>query len=224
MGDGLQVWRQVQSTRVSLIPLPLCSAPLFPPCLDDFTSTMAGVHNGYLLEFPQIRVDCFTTRPRSNAKPWMLPCPTDPTHLTPARPAQLYLLTHVHTDHLTGLGDNFTGRIVCSIDTKRMLLRLEEQKERKAVHEKTKETAKRKYEGLQPVVLEKGTKYERVVDHIVSEPHHQRLIRRKHCLTTIPKSMNSVLTTTAKRYVQQSPCWTPTIALDLQCKLCYRGV
>jgi hypothetical protein len=53
-----------------------------------------------------------------------------------------------------------------------MLLRLEEQKERKAVHEKTKETAKRKYEGLQPVVLEKGTKYERVVDHIVSEPHH----------------------------------------------------
>ena len=161
---------------------------------------MAGVHSeyaamhasltvdGYLLEFPQIRVDCFTSRPRSNANPWMLPDPADPTILTPARPAQLYLLTHVHTDHLTGLTDSFTGRIVCSLDTKRMLLRLESEAERKAVHEQQKGTAKRKYGALGAKVMDKGTKYERVVDNIVSRLALEPPDDRKHCPTTTPRN------------------------------------
>lgn len=132
---------------------------------------MTLIIDGCLLEFPQIRVDCFTSRPRTQAEPWMLPSPDDPTLLTPARPAQLYLLTHVHTDHLLGLSDNFTGRIVCSLDTKRMLLRLQGEKERLAVLAGSK--ARLKYEGLQSRVMDRGTKHERTVDNIVS---HVRLV------------------------------------------------
>lgn len=85
-----------------------------------------------------------------------------------APPAQLYLLTHVHSDHLLGLSDSFTGKIVCSPDTKRMLLRLEAEQSRQHHVEGTKEVIKRKYEGLRARVVGKGTRDERVVDHIVS--------------------------------------------------------
>jgi hypothetical protein len=77
----------------------------------------------------------------------------------------------VHTDHLLGLSDNFTGRIVCSLDTKRMLLRLQGEKERLAVLAGSK--ARLKYEGLQSRVMDRGTKHERTVDNIVS---HVRLV------------------------------------------------
>lgn len=124
--------------------------------------------DGYLLEFPQIRVDCFTSRLGTRANPLRLPSSTDPTILTRAREAQLYLLTHVHTDHLSGLTESFTGQIICSLDTKRMLLRLEEEKERKAVHDGDKPTAKRKFGALRKHTLDEGTKHERIVDRIVS--------------------------------------------------------
>lgn len=120
--------------------------------------------DGHLLEFPLIRVDCFTS-PRGT--PWLIPSPDDSNDLRPAPRAQLFLLTHVHSDHLLGLSDNFTGRIVCSHDTKRMLLRLEAERERSALAKGVKEQAKRKYDGLRARVLDVGTKHERVVDNIV---------------------------------------------------------
>lgn len=122
--------------------------------------------DGHILEFPQIRVDCFTASPNP---PWYLPDPDDPSK--PPRPApnaQLYLLTHVHSDHLIGLSNDFTGRIVCSPDTKRMLLRLEAEQPRQHLAEGLRETKQCKYEGLRAKVLHKGKKDERIVDRIVS--------------------------------------------------------
>lgn len=125
--------------------------------------------DGHLLEFPQIRVDCFTAPPPASRPQWTLPHPLQP-HLPhrPAPPAQLYLLTHVHSDHLIGLSDTFTGHIICSPDTKRMLLKLESEKERDLVVKGSKERPRRKYEGLKARAEGKGTKDERVVDRIVS--------------------------------------------------------
>ncbi|KIK34668.1 hypothetical protein CY34DRAFT_622927 [Suillus luteus UH-Slu-Lm8-n1] len=69
----------------------------------------------FALPYP-IRVDCFTCTAH-------LPAPYN----TPA----LYLLTHSHTDHILGLSSkSFAARVVCSPDTKEMLLRHEIQLER----------------------------------------------------------------------------------------------
>jgi hypothetical protein len=70
---------------------------------------------------------------------------------------------------LLGLSDNFTGHILCSPDTKRMLLKLESEKERDLLVKGNKESPKRKYEGLKARVEGKGTKDERVVDRIVGD-------------------------------------------------------
>lgn len=122
--------------------------------------------DGHILEFPQIRVDCFTPPP---SPPWLLPDPDDPSK--PPRPApnaQLYLLTHVHSDHLIGLSNEFTGRIVCSPDTKRMLLQLEAEQPRQHLAEGLRETRQCKYAGLRARAIDKGKKTERIVDRIVS--------------------------------------------------------
>lgn len=67
-------------------------------------------YSSFALPYP-IRVDCFTCTAH-------LPAPYN----TPA----LYLLTHSHTDHILGLSSkSFAARVVCSPDTKEMLLRHE---------------------------------------------------------------------------------------------------
>lgn len=68
-------------------------------------------------EFPFIRVDAFTDIPEiKNTRP------------------KLHLLTHAHTDHIVGLqAKSFDQPIICSRDTKEILLRLELYKER-ALH------------------------------------------------------------------------------------------
>ena len=65
-------------------------------------------YNSFVLPY-SIRVDGFTELPSD--------CPIIPT---------LHLLTHTHTDHLTGLSSKSFGYIViCSPDAKEMLLRHE---------------------------------------------------------------------------------------------------
>ncbi|CAK9779698.1 unnamed protein product [Cutaneotrichosporon oleaginosum] len=105
--------------------------------------------DGHLLEFPRIRVDCFTPPPPAHRPRWTLPDPFDPKlPCIPAPNAQYYLLTHVHSDHLVGLTNDFTGNIICSPDTKRMLLRLEAEKDREHLRNGVREVKRRKYEGL----------------------------------------------------------------------------
>ncbi|WOO84707.1 5' exonuclease Apollo [Vanrija pseudolonga] len=105
---------------------------------------MAGLY-----KFPLIRVDCFTS-PRPGTT-WLLPNPKDPSlPWTPAPNAQLFLLTHVHSDHLLGLSNSFAGRILCSPDTKRMLLSLEAESNRVHSLNGILEVPKRKYDGLRP--------------------------------------------------------------------------
>jgi hypothetical protein len=73
-------------------------------------------HHSFLRPYP-IRVDAFAT-PEG-----------DPQFVPPA----LHLLTHTHTDHLTGLSArSFGGMVVCSRVAKEMLLRWEPAKERVA--------------------------------------------------------------------------------------------
>ena len=59
------------------------------------------------------------------------------------------------------------GKIICTSDTKRMLLRLEAELDRKHHDGGVREKQKRKYEGLRPRLVGKGTKEERLVDMIV---------------------------------------------------------
>ncbi|ETS63852.1 hypothetical protein PaG_02174 [Moesziomyces aphidis] len=104
--------------------------------------------HGYVLEYPRIRVDHFDQAP--------VPLPTSllahrrsvvghgavqsrqHSESLPFEPAQthfdkplLYLLTHIHTDHLKGLDrPGITAPIYCSATTKQLLLRYERQKTR----------------------------------------------------------------------------------------------
>ncbi|WWD22472.1 hypothetical protein CI109_106965 [Kwoniella shandongensis] len=132
---------------------------------------MAGIYNGHLLEFPQIRVDAFIPSPST---PWSIPSlPSSSTHPFPLRPApnaQLFLLTHVHSDHLIGLTENFTGKIICTPDTKRMLLRLEPEVERGYLEDGLRERRRLRFGGLKARLEGKG-KDERLVDRIEAIPY-----------------------------------------------------
>lgn len=70
--------------------------------------------DGYVKEFPNLAIDYF--RPRHPSLP----------------PVQVYLLSHVHTDHLQGLESrDFGGAFIyCSQATKTLLLRLQERNHR----------------------------------------------------------------------------------------------
>lgn len=129
----------------------------------------------------------------------MLP-PEDPSSSTepwrPAPNARLYLLTHVHTDHLTGLSNAFTGKIVCSPDTKRMLLRLEAEIERERVDGGVREGRMLKYAGLKARTIGEG-KTERMVDMIVRPTPRRICSRPTRCLT--------VRLTSRKRYLMVIP-------------------
>ncbi|OCF36192.1 hypothetical protein I316_02065 [Kwoniella heveanensis BCC8398] len=132
---------------------------------------MAGIYNGHLLEFPTIRVDCFLPSSSSNLLPQSDPSTSDhPYPLQPAPNAQLFLLTHVHSDHLLGLSDSFTGKIICSPDTKRMLLKLEPEIERSHLENGVKEVRRLKYPRLRARVKGKG-KEEKLVDRIEAVPY-----------------------------------------------------
>ncbi|WVW81880.1 hypothetical protein I302_103878 [Kwoniella bestiolae CBS 10118] len=131
---------------------------------------MAGIYNGHLLEFPTIRVDCFLPSTSSTLLPSPPSCPTHPHPLRPAPNAQLFLLTHVHSDHLLGLSDSFTGKIICSPDTKRMLLALEAELDRGYLEEGKREVKRLKYPGLKRRVEGKG-KEEKIVDRIEAVPY-----------------------------------------------------
>ncbi|KIY65634.1 hypothetical protein CYLTODRAFT_412438 [Cylindrobasidium torrendii FP15055 ss-10] len=93
-------------------------------------------YNGFIKEYPFIRVDEFTTLPT---------------------PAKLHLLTHAHSDHLVGLqAKSFDGQIICSEDTKNVLLRLEQYKERAYYAEEIRPQKKRIYAHLKidPIIKE----------------------------------------------------------------------
>lgn len=89
---------------------------------------MAPRHSGFLAEYPLIRVDNFT----ANFPP-LPPClPTSALddlpqgakhHVAP----HIHLLSHVHSDHLAGLGSlsRHSAPIYCSEVTRRLLLGLE---------------------------------------------------------------------------------------------------
>ncbi|KAF8516335.1 beta-lactamase-like protein, partial [Hysterangium stoloniferum] len=88
-------------------------------------------HHSFLHPY-RIRVDNFTT-------------PKDPSFSTPA----LYLLSHTHSDHITGLdAKSFGSRIICSNDAKHMLLNYEPASDRIAFDNGEKSEKIRPYSHL----------------------------------------------------------------------------
>lgn len=106
------------------------------PCLeenlDDSPHACLPAPDGHITEFPYIRIDSFSQSP------------------TPGFPAaQLYLLTHAHTDHLTGLDNASTNIVIlCSEVTKRLVLNYEREKDRIAFDRGLIERRRKAYQGL----------------------------------------------------------------------------
>lgn len=100
--------------------------------MDPHNSLNLYLPDGHILEFPYIRIDSFSQSP------------------TPGFPsAQLYLLTHAHTDHLTGLDNASTNIIIlCSEVTKRLVLNYEREKDRIAFDRGVIERRRKAYQGL----------------------------------------------------------------------------
>ncbi|KAJ1027933.1 hypothetical protein NDA13_003385 [Ustilago tritici] len=102
---------------------------------------------GYVLEYPRIRVDHFDQAPvplpasplahRRSVSKGTLNSPAQEQDSLPFAPNQthfdklLYLLTHIHTDHLKGLDrPGIAAPIYCTHATKQLLLKYERQKTR----------------------------------------------------------------------------------------------
>ncbi|TYJ54920.1 hypothetical protein B9479_004428 [Cryptococcus floricola] len=102
---------------------------------------MAGIYGGHVLEFPTVRIDSFGPHPRT-----ALPHPVSPT----PPPAQLFLLSHTHADHVLGLHSAWTGTIITSPDSKGMLLHLVPEREREWLYRNIRQRARRTYDGLKP--------------------------------------------------------------------------
>ncbi|KAE8543178.1 hypothetical protein D1P53_000665 [Cryptococcus gattii VGV] len=134
---------------------------------------MAGIYNGHILEFPHIRVDSFVAPPASHRPQWLIPrpssSPTQPLELYQPPRAQLFLLTHTHADHVVGLTSDFTGHIICSPDTKRMLLDLEPERERQWLDKGIRETKVKRFGGL---AAKRGIDG-KIVDRIEAQPYGQ---------------------------------------------------
>ncbi len=85
-------------------------------------------YNAFILPYP-IRVDDFSNSSSTNSALSSSSSPYASSSLPST--ANLYLLTHTHTDHLNGLAARSFGQaVVCSHDAKEMLLRHEVYAER----------------------------------------------------------------------------------------------
>ncbi|KAI9660767.1 MAG: hypothetical protein M1831_003459 [Alyxoria varia] len=101
--------------------------------------------NGFVQEFPQIRIDYFRTLP---GRPPPLAC----------------LLSHIHSDHLLGLDSLKSPFVYCSPATRHLLLRLEKYPHRmnfaKGILECRKQTYRHLAKLLKPIPLETPTRIE----------------------------------------------------------------
>lgn len=102
--------------------------------------------DGIVKEFPDIRIDHF----RKSSEP--------------SRPPLAFLLSHVHSDHLTGLESCNSPFIYCSPATREILLRLEKYPHRmnfaKGILETRKQTYRHLKKLLKPIPLETPTMIE----------------------------------------------------------------
>ena len=104
----------------------------------------------------------------------------------------LHLLTHTHTDHLTGLSaQSFGGTIICSPDAKEMLLRHEVYNERalKDMELRVENTRTFKHLRVEPRKMQDGTvDYTGARDLLVSIVSSTRLPRRKFLIYIFTQS------------------------------------
>lgn len=172
--------------------------------------------DGHIPEFPLIRVDHFSSPPPlGRGNPWLLPRWNDNGSCTLQRApiARLYLLTHVHTDHLVGLDNNFTGQIVCSEDTKRMLSRLEAETDRLHHIDGSRELPRRKYDGL---------RRREKVDYIVRAEFCWDLTRHRRRCHMDSRPLSTSVSTRVKMSRSLLRCLTRITAQGRQCALVTR--
>ena len=115
-------------------------------------------YKAFIPPYP-IRVDEFTSSPS----------------LTP--PPALHLLSHTHSDHISGLSaKSFSSKIICLFDTKKMLLKHEAYKERAFISSSVREDPRlgRTFEHLKvdPVKVGGRIRYEGSRDLLVTIPFY----------------------------------------------------
>jgi len=123
--------------------------------------------DGIVKEFPDIRIDYF--RPSSEQ----------------SRPPLAYFLSHVHSDHLTGLESCKSPFIYCSPATREILLRLEKYPHRmnfaKGILESRKQTYRHLKNLLKPIPLETPTLIELAPGHQI----RVTLFDANHCVGAV---------------------------------------
>jgi hypothetical protein len=111
VGDSNRVFtrRRIRpATSTFFEPTPICASGTAFGCRKTTGMPPGAPHHSFLLPY-RIRVDDFTS-PRDQR----------------LDPPALYLLSHTHSDHITGLSArSFGARVVCSVDAKHMLLNYE---------------------------------------------------------------------------------------------------
>ncbi|ODN76108.1 hypothetical protein L202_06041 [Cryptococcus amylolentus CBS 6039] len=128
---------------------------------------MAGLYFGHVLEFPTVRIDSFGPRPPHAALHHVPVSPGGRVSWYSPPPAQLFLLSHTHADHVLGLHSDWTGTIITSPDSKGMLLNLVPEREREWLYRNIRQRPRRRFDGLKPRVGASGA----IVDRIQTLPY-----------------------------------------------------
>ncbi|KAL7417806.1 hypothetical protein BDY24DRAFT_367705 [Mrakia frigida] len=104
---------------------------------------MSGLYSGHLPEYPRIRVDHFSGQREPIPLPKAFVKPNGPLFFPTA---SLYLLSHCHTDHTQGLEGVSGGvQIICTQETKDIILNLESAANRKKKDRKEIPRAEKMY-------------------------------------------------------------------------------
>ncbi|WVQ76249.1 hypothetical protein IAR50_005914 [Cryptococcus sp. DSM 104548] len=131
---------------------------------------MAGIYNGHILEFPAVRIDSFGPLPKNSTIHHVPVSTNSPIEVYTPPNAQLFLLSHTHADHVMGLHSDWTGTIICSQDSKGMLLNLVPEREREWLYRNIRQLKKRRFEGLMARVGYSGFKVDRIKTRPIGVP------------------------------------------------------
>lgn len=179
--DMAGIHRELQLLRVTRKRRGNCSLTLILP-------------DGHILEFPQLRVDCFTQP--SPSRPHTIPLPSSLSSYSTrstyheAPTAQYYFLTHAHTDHLGGLSNMHNNcTIYCSEETKALLLNYEKMADRMDYDKKMSDLQREAYKnGYGQASVEAEAKKRKIREKKLYEDLQDEVVRKPGQLDAVVKS------------------------------------
>ena len=122
--------------------------------------------DGIVAEFPDIRIDYFRASESS----------------TPSRPPLAYFLSHVHSDHLTGLESCKSPFIYCTPATRDIVLRLEKYPHRMNFAKGILETRKQTYRHLKNLLKAIPLETPTVIELAPGNEIKVTLFNANHCV------------------------------------------